>query len=277
MNIDSSVKTVVKLIGTSKDVKKAMAELIIEDDIFTFDSFIPMPDDLIGTSTTQELIPDEDYERILMDFKVRMDRGEVAHFEVPPMSHTIQKNYIKKYGYDNWEDWSLNNWGCKGGTFDTEVISDTEFSFCTINATPHPAMVRMSMKYPKVEFRIKYADEDVGYNVGHYTILNGSTIHTDVFKTFSTESFLTAYNIIQDDYYTRELFHELNEEEALNAISGKDEYLHIILYAILELEIIDSEYGTIINDYLLNKAVDYEQYEYAARLKNLFDSQVPNN
>lgn len=277
MNIDSSVKTVVKLIGASKDVKKAMSELIIEDDIFTFDSFIPMPNELRGTSTTQELIPDEEYERVLMNFKVRMDRGEIAHFEAPPMSHSIQKDYIKKYGYDNWEDWSLNNWGCKGGAFDTEVISDTEFSFCTINATPHPAMVRMSMKYPKVEFRIRYADEDVGYNVGYYTMLDGSTIYTNVFKDFSTESFLTAYNIIQDDYYTRELIHELTKSEALDAIVGKDEYLHIILEAILELEILDSEYGIIINSHLLRKAVEYEQYEYAAKLKKLFDSQVSNN
>tara|TARA_R110000803_G_scaffold74903_6_gene139156 strand:+ start:9550 stop:10401 length:852 start_codon:yes stop_codon:yes gene_type:complete len=280
MQLDNSVKNIVKLTGTPKSINKAMSELIVEDTRFVFESFSPLPDELLGTDPSQKVVPDKDYEDILTNFKSKMDSGELEDWESVPISHSIQKKLILNYGYDNWFDWSMNNWGTKFGPYDTELISDYEFSFYTTNATPHTAMVKMSTKYPKIEFKVRYADEDIGYNVGEYTLLNGETIATDIplsdtLDTMITrDSFIMAHNIINDDYHIREMIYDLSDKEVKSSISGMDKYLNVLLQVILELELIDEQYPLNINKYLLNSAVSTEQYEYAAVLKKLLDSQV---
>ena len=280
MQIDNSVKNIIKLIGTPKSIKKAMGELIIEDDRFVFESFSPLPDELQGTDPIQKIIPDKDYEEVLTSFKLKMDSGDLEDWESVPVSHSIHKKLILKYGYDNWYDWSMNHWGTKFGPYNTELISDCEFSFYTTNATPHSAMIKMSNKYPKIEFNVRYADEDIGFNVGEYTLLNGETIATEiplsdlVDNTITKESFIMAYNIINDDYHVREMIYDLSDKEAKASISGSDKYLNVLLQVILELELIDEEYPLNINKYLLSSAVNTEQYEYAAKLKILLNTQV---
>jgi hypothetical protein len=208
-----------------------------------------------------------------------MDANELEEWESVPMSHQIQKRLILNYGYDNWYDWSMNHWGTKYAPYETEVISDCEFSFFTVNATPHTAMVKMSAKYPKIEFNVRYADEDLGYNVGQYTLLNGATTATNVPPSdkFNRESYLMAYDVIKDEYHVREMIYELSDREVKECISGQDKYLNVMLHVILELELIDDEYPLDINKFLLDSAVDNEQYEYAAKLKKLLDSQVADN
>jgi len=280
MQIDNSVKNIIKLTGTPKSIKKAMGELIIQGDRFVFESFSPLPDELLGTDPIQKVVPDKDYEEVLTSFKVKMDSGDLENWESVPVSHSIHKKLILKYGYDNWYDWSMNHWGTKFGPYDTELISDNEFSFYTTNATPHAAMVKMSSKYPKIEFNVRYADEDIGYNVGEYTLLNGETIATEiplpdlVDNTITKESFIMAYNIINDDYHVREMIYDLSDKEIKASISGTDKYLNVLLQVILELEFLDEEYPLNINKFLLNSAVNTEQYEYAAELKTLLDTQV---
>ena len=215
-----------------------MSELIIEDDRFVFESFAPLPDELLGTDPTQKIILDKDYKEVLTNFKSRMDSGDLEEWESVPVSHSTHKKLIAKYGYDNWYDWSMNHWGTKFGPYDTELISDYEFSFHTTNATPHTAMIKMSNKYPKIEFNVRYADEDIGYNVGEYTLLNGETIATEiplldlVDDVITKESFIMAYNIINDDYHVREMIYDLSDKEVKASTTGTDKYLNVLLQVI---------------------------------------------
>ncbi len=73
-------------------------------------------------------------------------------------------------------------------------------------------MVKMSMKYPNIEFKVRYADEDMGYNVGEYTLLKGETIDTNVPPSgeLSMESYMMAYNIFKDNYHIKEMIYELS-------------------------------------------------------------------
>lgn len=271
MSLDSSVKNIVKLVGDPNAVKKTMNELLNNNDKFTFDTFAPMPTELIGTSPMQEVLPNKKYEETMIDIRGKMDMGLIHEHEVLPISLDTHKKLIHNYGYSNWYDWAMNHWGTKWGPYESGKLSDNEFSFYTVNATPHVAMVKMSMKYPKIEFRVRYADEDMGYNVGEYSLLNGETINTNVYREFNTESFLMAYNMFDDDYYLTDMIYELSLDEIKDAIDNLDNYLHTILLAILELEIVDEEYGITVNSFLLDKAVEYEQYEYAAKLKNTLE------
>jgi hypothetical protein len=272
MKIYNNIKNVITLIGDESLIDTIINESMIEhiDYVkkqFSFNTFAPMPDELKYTSTIQEVVSDEDYERIKYNHMVRMSRGEITEHDIIPISYTMQKTLIQKYGHDNWEDWAMYNWGTSNDSYDSEVISKNCFSFYTLNATPHSAIIKMSMKYRNIKFIIKYADEDIGYNVGEYVLLNGETIDVTFYDDFNKDSFILAYKIIGDEYFVRELIYYLDSQEINDAILNIDTYFNSIFLAILELEIVDDKYPHEVNRFLMEKALENEQYEYAAKLQ----------
>jgi hypothetical protein len=86
------------------------------------------------------------------------------------------RNY-RKYGYATWYDWSCENWGTKWDAYGQSRKSENEFSFKTAWAHPFPVMCEMSKMFRSLVFEIKYADEDIGSNVGHYRIVGGITTY----------------------------------------------------------------------------------------------------
>lgn len=87
------------------------------------------------------------------------------------------RNY-RKYGYSTWYYWSCNNWGTKWNAYNQARMSDTAFSFDTAWAHPFPVMSELSkMMFRSIVFEVKYADEDIGANVGHYRIIGGITTY----------------------------------------------------------------------------------------------------
>ena len=70
--------------------------------------------------------------------------------------------------------WNHENWGTKWNSYD--VNKDHTITFLTAWSHPFPVMVAMSNQFSKIEFNIKYADEDIGNNFGHYIMKNGKII-----------------------------------------------------------------------------------------------------
>ena len=81
-----------------------------------------------------------------------------------------------KYGYDNWFEWCLNNWGTA-----TDIIADdpidNAFDFETEVAPPIQAIVAISKRFPGIMFLLNYLNfvyEDEGLaNFGNLAIQNG--------------------------------------------------------------------------------------------------------
>ena len=86
------------------------------------------------------------------------------------------RNY-RKYGYATWYHWSCNNWGTKWNSYNQARTSENSFSFDTAWAHPFPIMSELSKMFRSIVFEIKYADEDIGANVGHYRIIGGITTY----------------------------------------------------------------------------------------------------
>lgn len=86
----------------------------------------------------------------------------------------------RDYGETSWYGWSVKNWGTKWGAYDYNVteenISDGIIQFDTAWSTPMPVIVKLSEFYPDDEIEVKYADEDIGSNFGHFRIKNGEII-----------------------------------------------------------------------------------------------------
>jgi len=132
------------------DTQKINEVIQFVGDKMDFNKIIPMPEELEGTQSP---------------------------------SSKPNRELIKKYGYDNWYDWRCANWGTKWNAynFDTEDcpiphLNGTTYEFFTAWSAPEPILFRLSEMFPDVEFELSFADEDMGYNCGIYTFLNGDVI-----------------------------------------------------------------------------------------------------
>lgn len=83
-----------------------------------------------------------------------------------------------------WYDWNITNWGTKWNGYHLELEHGDEtvtLRFETAWAHPFPIVEALSKKAPDSELSVYYADEDLGHNLGSYTISDGEpTSTTDV-------------------------------------------------------------------------------------------------
>ena len=97
-------------------------------------------------------------------------------------STTEVKNYLRdnqEFTFENFiplnstsRSDKIDNWGTKWDAY--EVIHNEDgFIFDTAWSHPAPVIKKMSKMYPNLTFEIKFVDEDLGYNMGHYIIKNG--------------------------------------------------------------------------------------------------------
>ena len=76
-------------------------------------------------------------------------------------------------GKVSWYSWNTENWGTKWNAYDVDRRSETDLKFETAWSHPVPVVKALSEKFPNVDIRVRYADEDIGSNLGEYTIRNG--------------------------------------------------------------------------------------------------------
>mgnify|MGYP000946298790 CR=1 FL=1 len=117
--------------------------------------------------------------------------GSIDFNKVIPMPDYIFQGNLgmaerEKYGKDNWYDWSIANWGTKWNSygydpeytpkeFDGELIE-----FQTAWSYPDPLVEALSKQYPDLQFEVKWADEDFGYNTGKKEYENGEEVFCDI-------------------------------------------------------------------------------------------------
>lgn len=76
-----------------------------------------------------------------------------------------------------WRGWSISNWGTKWNAYDTKTEDHGDgtvtLQFDTAWSHPFPVLEALSVKCSGHELEVAYADEDLGYNLGKYSIKNG--------------------------------------------------------------------------------------------------------
>jgi len=76
----------------------------------------------------------------------------------------------------NWYDWRTTNWGTKWPAYSQIRLSPKATYFETAWSAPFPVFDRLAEKYPHVEFKMEYADEDRGSNSGILTYKDGKLV-----------------------------------------------------------------------------------------------------
>ena len=91
---------------------------------------------------------------------------------------------LKDYGFINWYDWCIENWGTKWNAYEQQHFSiryDNVIIFETAWSYPKPIIEKLAKKY---DFNFKYADEDIGNNCGKIAFADGEAIVFDIKDTY---------------------------------------------------------------------------------------------
>lgn len=97
---------------------------------------------------------------------------------------------VDKYGYKDWYDWSIANWGTKWNACDT-IIKGNVVEFNTAWA-PVPLIVkRLSEIHPSLTIDYLYAEEQMGVSTGHFVFENGQ-VHGQEYEDYDIQAYETS-------------------------------------------------------------------------------------
>ena len=180
--------------GPKADVLRFVAQIKGTDSEIDFNKVLPIPDELRGTSSPSRIMTQEEIDKIWADWREKKNKGEVGSFEMErPMGLGITQakydEFILKYGYADWYDWSIFNWGTKWNAYDVTEWSINEGHWNGENSSatiyyetawsPATALwLNVSKDYPTLDFYHEFADEG-GSFLGSETIREGRIISSE--------------------------------------------------------------------------------------------------
>jgi len=85
----------------------------------------------------------------------------------------------KKYGADNWYNWSIINWGSKWNACEVYLEKRARsllYCFNTAWSPPMPFILKASLLFPELEFALQYFEAGMGF-CGMYVCKNGQIIN----------------------------------------------------------------------------------------------------
>ena len=132
-------------------------------------------------------------------------------------------------------------------------------------------MVNLSKKYDDVEFNVKFSDEDFGYNVGEYTLLNGIETFVNLPDGGTKEAYEMALDIQGDDYYLTDSLCELYE---MNTYA---ETMIEIAYSRKFYPFEDCEYPNFVLDKFKELSLADENYELLIVIQKELDKIAEEN
>ena len=170
--------------------------IIPNEDRFTFEGVLPMPEGLKLTTSPTRIVSEKER-------KEQLEKNKTANFKSYPLTEKMQKQLIDKYGYDNWYDWCCDNWGTKWDAYDC-YVSESLKDYCSISfdtawSPPIPYYLALSKKYPLLRIEIEYSEIGMDF-AGRQTYIGGELID-DVEMTCSEYEYLEDYPSWFDRFY----------------------------------------------------------------------------
>ena len=98
------------------------------------------------------------------------------------------------YCYATWYDWCVEEWGTKWNCHEYRLEDSDRCTFETAWTHPGPIIEALSRQHPQLAFEVRYADEDLGWNAGCYTLKDGEMIWPDQVANGSREAFELAFS-----------------------------------------------------------------------------------
>jgi hypothetical protein len=134
-----------------------------QDQQFSFNGFIPMPDRMLETTYPHQEPEEFVYklnQRNKTNYKNLTDVIKNADKRDADTAVSILYNmeFHRKIGFYNWCDWSIHNWGVKWDACHSQLIEETDttlsYNFDTAWDTPETFFRSLFAMYPHLEFRV---------------------------------------------------------------------------------------------------------------------------
>ncbi len=108
---------------------------------------------------------------------------------------------LQKYGHASWYSWCIQNWGTKWNAYQSCPLRDggDTMRFLTAWSAVPKLMRKLSEKYPEQRITYRWADEDIGYNVGEIVLKGGNIIEDRTPVPGSREAYEMAAEIMGVD------------------------------------------------------------------------------
>jgi hypothetical protein len=239
--------------GDDSMIEKILSQVKSEQSEFDFNKIVPMPEELRNTTAPTNILSDEEYAKT-------PSRG---------ITQAMSDELKQKFGFDNWYDWAYQHWGTKWNA-DEVIINDNQIEFNTAWNCSEPIFIKLSEMFPNVNFEVEFSDEDFGYNVGKMKLFEGIIVDSFYPKGGSEEAYELALDIQGDnDYYTWDIFFEVNEDEKeLNSFIKT-----MIGIAYKKEKVIDKDLPLIVLNEFLSLALEKEDYEFASEVRDAIKSK----
>jgi len=123
-----------------------------EGAVFSFSAFLPLPAQLSNVMSPTKIVSQEEYDN---------QSGESIR-----LTEELSNLYKNNFGYDNWYDWQVGNWGTK---WDACVSSETKDEdafhvwFDTAWSPPIEWLKSVHVMFPKLKFELRYEEEGMGF------------------------------------------------------------------------------------------------------------------
>ena len=176
-----------------------LRDLRQEDGVYgsiDFNKLIPMPESLnieSGSRTSSGL---DAYRRFMNGDKTAAD-FEKEYPEEWALGKQAYEN-IQQYGAPTWYEWCNKHWGTKWNAYSCVELGkdDDTLEFYTAWSSVPTILEALSKKYPDQAVSYRWADEDIGSNVGEAVYKNGIIIDSNIPEPGSREAYELASDIM---------------------------------------------------------------------------------
>jgi hypothetical protein len=198
------VKHTVVIIGEQSDIELVVKSITNAEHGggIDFNKVIPMPVELQGTRSPVKIISEKEYKK-QEELKAKnsaLGISKTDMFNDDGITEAVQKDLIKRFGADNWYDWSCKHWGTKWNACDSEPptmgerngMTTATFNFETAWSCAYNVLEEISKNFPNVTIETMFADEDWGSNCGTFELRNGEVIDECIPDSGSEEAKMIA-------------------------------------------------------------------------------------
>lgn len=255
------------IIGTEEQIAQVREAIKGEgeDQFIDFNKIAPIPTELQGTVSPMRIITQAEYD----EQERRIANNELSDMEKQwglsrGLTQALANEYKEKFGHCDWYGWQTSNWGTKWNAYSQHENDENCIEFDTAWSNPYSILVKLSQMFPEVTFEVEYADEDFGYNVGRYTLVNGEQTESNIPDGGSQEAIEMAMDIKGDeDYYlTDYLCYDVEEDDINDFVENLIQIAH-------EKGKLVAEYPVCILERLKELALESEQFERVVEIDKI--------
>ena len=136
--------------------------------------------------------------------KNELEEAYKSRFKNDPEIWELGKQYynnLMQYGATTWYEWCYEHWNTKWNAYECLTVDPMErkLEFLTAWASVPPIVEAISRKFPDALITYRWADENIGYNVGEVVLQGGQYLEDRSPVEGSKEAFELAADIMGED------------------------------------------------------------------------------